>query len=140
MEEKDIEPRVPPDGLEDKEFTGKNRKAFSKLRRELSDEDLSHPGAQKLLLDRLDDLEQNVSLLTEYQSRFYNSDKECAVLNEKIRASLSIEVSFAFLLTIGSLMIGVSPSFWDGSIKGPSLLILGGISMIGGILTRVIKR
>lgn len=65
----------------------KGRQALSNVRRELSEEELSSPAVQRMLLDELDRLETEAGELKEFKDRFYSADKDAAVLGERLRAS-----------------------------------------------------
>jgi len=58
----------------------KGRRAFSKLRRELTDEELSSPAVQRLLIDDIERLEKENGKLSDYQDSYYTADKKAAVL------------------------------------------------------------
>ena len=56
---------------------------MSNVRRELSEEELSSPAVQRMLLDELDRLETEAGELKEFKEfkdRFYSADKDAAVL------------------------------------------------------------
>ena len=119
----------------------KGRRAFSKLRRELTDEELSSPAVQRLLIDDIERLEKENGRLGEYQDSFYSADKKAAVLNEKLRPSVAQEVIFGVCLTVGAALIGFSPSLWaDDKPYGEISLAFGVILILGGIASKVVKR
>ena len=72
----------------------KGRRAFSKLRRELTDEELSSPAVQRMLIDDIERLEKENGRLSDYQDSYYAADKNSAVLNEKLKTSVAQEVIF----------------------------------------------
>ena len=61
-----------------------------------------------MLLDWLDRLEEENLELKEIETRFHESDKEVAVLRERQSKSISRDI----MLPAGSLLLGLSPSFW----------------------------
>lgn len=120
---------------------GKGRRAFSNLRRELSDEELSSPAVQRLLLDDIDRLEKDNGSLSDYQTSYYEADKKVAVLNEKLKTNIAQEVTFGVCLTIGAALIGFAPSLWlPDKPHGWVSVALGVILIIGGIASKVVKR
>ena len=86
----------------------KGRQALSNVRRELSEEEISSPAVQRMLLDELDRLETEAGELREFKDRFYSADKDAAVLRERLRASVARDSGLA----IGAAMLGLVPSLW----------------------------
>jgi len=56
------------------------RTAFSDIRRQISDEELREPGAQKLILQILEDTEIRLTDAKSFIDRFHKADKEVGVL------------------------------------------------------------
>ena len=52
----------------------KGRQALSNVPRELSEEEISSPAVQRMLLDELDRLETEAGELGEFKDRFYSAD------------------------------------------------------------------
>jgi len=117
----------------------KKRRATSKLRRELTEDELTSSGALRLLLDELDQSEQRVSELSEFQKCFYNADKEKAVLEERMRHSIASEIIFGTNLTLGALLIGLSPSYEVTNLS-EYLIGIGILLIVGGIASRVVRK
>lgn len=117
--------------------------AFSKLNRELQDEDLNNRGTQRLILNELDKYEVCKMQLEKYQERFHTADKENAVLKSQLNSSTAFEITNSFMLTIGSILIGLTPSInQDGETYYLTWIILGiGIvTLVGGIIAKFINR
>lgn len=119
--------------------TGK-RQAFREIRRELTDAELASPGVQKLLLDNLDRAESDCEVLQAYVERFHEADKRAAVLQEKLRTETAFEILFTVGVGIGCAIIGLAPSFWDQSAKGPIALAVGIVLVTGSAAARVYKK
>jgi hypothetical protein len=113
-------------------------KPYSKLRRELSDDELSNPAVQKLLISEIDKLEMRVAALEICERDFYEVDKAKAVLEEKMKAHNSQEILYGFCLSIGSAILSLS-SMVKLSETGWIFLIVGGLLIIGGILSKFVK-
>lgn len=79
--------------------------AFSKLERKLQEEDLSNRGAQRFILNELDKKQSE-----QYRDKFHVVDKENAVLSERISSDTFFEVMNSALLTIGFILVGLTPS------------------------------
>lgn len=116
------------------------RQSFRNIRRQLTEEELSASGVQKLLLDELEGAETRCDTLQAYVDRFHESDKRVAMLEERTRTSQASEIMFAVMLAVGSAIIGATPSFWDTSPKGPIALVLGALLVAGAIIARVVKK
>lgn len=119
----------------------KGRKAFSKLRRELSDEELMSPAVQRLLIDDIERLEKENGKLSLFQDSFHEADKKSEVLNEKLKTHIAVEITFGVCLSIGAALIGLAPSLWDPAKPyGWASIALGVVLIIGGIASKVVKR
>jgi len=86
---------------------------YSRIRREISEEDIATPAVQRILLGEVDKLQSQVSSLELIESRYHITDKQAAVLEEKLRSVNSHEVLYSLCLTIGSAIIGLSSAVWD---------------------------
>jgi hypothetical protein len=89
----------------------KRSRAFMKAaRKDLSEEDLSTPAARRFLLDELERLDIEVSELQEFRSRYYEASTKISVLEERQIRSSATEIMSNLCLTVGSAMLGASPS------------------------------
>ena len=131
QEMQDIEPEVPTEEpIEGK----KARSALAKLRRDLSEDEITSPGALKLLLDKMDSLEISVSELSDYRDKFYDSDKRVAVLETILKKDSAAEYLYGFSLTVGAVFVGLSPSVWDKQPYGVLSILLGISLIIGAVI------
>ena len=118
----------------------KSRQSLSRLRRELSEEELSSPAVQRLLVEDLERLERQNTKLQDYRVRFHAADKRVAILEEKTKKSLAGEVVFGVMITVGAAAFGFTPSIWSQQPAGWLLLVLGSVLILGGIVSRVVQR
>ena len=140
-EEKDIEPGGKSKQSKDFEHLG-THKAFRNLQRDLSQDDLNSPGTQKMLLAELERLEiSNVKVeskceslnkeLKEYNEKYHKCDKEKAILENNLNHETKNEILYAFCLTVGSALFGISFSireatfWWITTILGISIMVGG---------------
>src|ERR1043166_5032236 len=79
----------------------KGRQSLSRLRRELSDEELASPAVQRLLVEELETLEKEKAELLGYRDRFHAADKEVAILQEQKARSLAGEIISTACLDVG---------------------------------------
>jgi hypothetical protein len=116
------------------------RPAFREIKRQLSEEDLSSPGVQKLLLDDLERAETECEILQGYIERYHEADKRSAVFEERIRSVTAIDIMFGVGVGLGGTIMGLSPTFWADQPKGLIVLIIGGLLVVGASIARVVKR
>ncbi len=106
---------------------------FSKIPRELSEEELSHPGIVRYLLTQLDELKDVKRCLETAKDKFHEKDKQCAVLEEKDKSNTSFEILCSFAIAVGPLLLGLLPSLANDSWNIICTLILvAGILLLGG--------
>lgn len=117
-----------------------SNKAFSKLATELSDDDLSSPGVQKMLLAEIDRLASTEASANKYQDKFHEKDKECAVLKEKEKTFVFSEVLYSVSLTLGAALIGITPSLTSTNISPAVVGVIGGLLVIGAVVAKVVKK
>jgi len=123
LEKPDQEPEIKEKLVKDT----KPSKPFSKVRREVTEEELmTNSTALRLILGQLDQAELRVGELSEYQEKSHKADIKVAVLEEQLKTSRAIEVMFAICLTFGSLLIGLTPSYGlYAFLTGAVLFIVG---------------
>jgi len=119
--------------------TGK-RQAFRDIRRQLQEAELTNPGVQRLLLEELERADTECEILQGYVQRYYEADKRAAVLEERLRSQTAFEVLFGVGVSLGSAIIGLSPSLWDVTSKGPIALAVGIVLVARSTVARIVKR
>lgn len=111
-----------------------SRKSLAKISRELRDEDLASPVAQKMMLDELERLEAECEKGKSHQADFHRADKECAVLREKLKSNKAVEVVILACSTLGGIALGFSTTTnWQVGA-------LGAILVVAGIVSKTIKQ
>lgn len=130
-----VESSVNPDSI-------KQGGAFSKLKRELQEEDLSNRGTQILILNELDKYEACKKQLEQYRDKFHAADKDNAVLSARISSSTFFEITNSALLTIGSILVGLTPLLKDGKPYSLTWIILsiGIVALVGSIATKFLNK
>lgn len=114
---------------------------YTNIQREISEQDLQTPAVQRILLGEVDKLQNKVDSLELVQNQFHNIDKKAAILEEKLKSTNAHEILYTFSLTIGSVIIGLSPTLWSTKNNhGIIALIVGAILIVGGIASKVIKK
>ncbi len=116
------------------------REAFREIRRQLSEEDLSSRGVQKLLLDELERAEAECEILIGYVERFHEADKRAAVLDERVKTATALEIMFGVGIGVGGAIMGLAPLFWQDQPKGYIALAVGLLLSLGATIARLMKR
>ena len=115
-------------------------RALSRLKRELTDEELATPGAIKLLLEEIERSREEIHALQSYRDRFYTSDKELSVATEKLKGNLSAEIISTACLAIGAAALVYVPEVWKEQPTGWIAAIFGGVLTIAGIVAKAVVR
>lgn len=79
--------------------------AFKNIETELTRDDLNSPWMIKILIDQINNLKIQVSNLEVYKDNYYERDKECWILKEKISISNSFEILHTICLTVWSIVL-----------------------------------
>jgi hypothetical protein len=98
------------------------------------------PAVQRLLLDEIDRLEREAFELSGYRDRFYEMDKCKAVLEQRVNQSIASEIIFGVCLCVGAAALGYAPAVWNNQPSGYISIAFGLILIIGGIVSRLVKR
>jgi hypothetical protein len=109
------------------------------LKRELTDEELSSSGTQKMLLEELERLTEENARLASYQDDFHEADKGLAVLKEKQKRNISAEIVSGSCLATGAAALGYAPAVWASQPSGYIALAFGIVLTLGGIIAKAIK-
>jgi hypothetical protein len=118
----------------------KGRQSFRQVRRELTEEELLSPAAQRLILDELDRLEVENSELKGVSRKFHEVDKEASILGEKLKRHTSLDILSSAALAAGSLALGYAPKVWaTDNATGPIFLVIGIVMIAGGIWSKAVR-
>jgi hypothetical protein len=136
----DVEPKDPPRVSETVQTKSpSNRKSFSNARRDLTEAELGTSAVQKLLLDEIDRLEEAVVDAKEVRAQFHDADKRAAVLAEKFKGKVSMEIFQIGCVTCGGILIGLSPSVWSVQHFGQIAACVGFLLVVTGIVAKALK-
>lgn len=117
------------------------RQSLQNVLRQLTNEELSQSGTQKMLLDMLEEAENDREILKSFVTNYHEADKRAAILSEKLSTDRSVEVFFGTGIGLGGAIFGLSPYFWDKGITHGIICLLIGICLIvGSTIGRAIKR
>ena len=118
----------------------RDKKRFSSISRALNPSELGTKGVQKMLLNHIDRLEEQMINLSECNSKLAVAEKEKAVLEQKLKVAVSADVIFGASLTLGSILLGVCPSLWKNPPFGHLVLVVGVAMVLAGIVSRWLLR
>lgn len=113
---------------------------FSRVKLELSDEELYSPGVPKLLLDNLTRAEAEVAALASIREKYHDSDKRNGVLEEKLKTHRAIEATSTASLVVGAASLGFAPKVWNAQPAGWIALAFGVVLIVIGIWAKWIRR
>lgn len=131
---------IEPDPDESLSYTKSSRKVYSKLATNLTDDELNSPGVQKMLLAEISRLESTVSYSDRFKEKFHKADKDRAILEEKEKKFVFTEVLYSGCLTIGSLIIGLTPSIKSDVFPPIILGVIGAILVLTAFIAKVVKK
>jgi hypothetical protein len=118
----------------------KNRQSLARVRRELSEDELSSPAVQRLLVEEIYRLEREQGRLEKYREDFHAADKRVAVLEVQANKKLAGEIVFGACLSVGAALLGVAPSLWDNQPYGWLMVVIGAFLSVLGIISRMVQR
>lgn len=101
------------------------RRAFSEIRRQLSEKELTSAGVQKLIIENLDRAELECERLQGFVERYYTADKRAAVLEEQVRSKRAFDILHSLCLTVGGVLVGLFPALSNSAPLGFVSLGLG---------------
>jgi uncharacterized membrane-anchored protein len=118
----------------------KTRKALSRLKRELTEVEISQPGVQKMILEDQERIEGENRELRIFRDKFYEVSLRVAVLEAERKRSIAWEVLSSGCLALGSVAIGFARSMWSSQPEGWEVLIFGAILLLVGIAARSFRQ
>ena len=119
----------------------KKGRALSRLKRELTDEEMASSGTQKMILDSIEQLQQEVEELKGFRDKYYEADKKIGILQEKAKTKIALEVLSTGSIAVGGGALAFSRTVWaDPNGLGMMLAIFGAVMTGVGIAAKVILR
>jgi len=140
LDPRDLEPEEPggeraPEAV--KPVSG--RRSFSKLPRELSEKELASPAVQKMLVDEIERLESECDEMSAYRPKFHEADKRAAIMDEKFKGKMAIEILHVGCVTVGSAALGYAPSITTGQPTAWMVAIFGLVLVTAGLAAKAVK-
>lgn len=131
----DEEPKnVQPTNQQD---IGIKKGAYTKLKRDLDEEEMTSKGALKLILNDLDRLEREVAELSKFRDDYHDINVKYNVNTEQLKSVNSREVFQSIVLTIGGAILGITPSVWSlNNIISVFLALVSIVLLIGVLIVK----
>ncbi|HEY6448984.1 MAG TPA: hypothetical protein VIY53_21195 [Acidobacteriaceae bacterium] len=120
------------------EEAAKVPRAFDKLTRELSDDELDSPGARKLLLERLAQAEEEIKAIGGFRERYHQVDKLNCALSEKLKRNTAAEVISTGTIAVGAAALVYAPDLWSNQPAGWIAVAFGAVLTLVGVVAKVI--
>ena len=114
--------------------------ALKKLDRQLTDKELESSGVSKLLLDRIDILEDEIKEAKFYIDNYHKLNIECAVLKKEVKKGKKFKFLNESCLTLGGAIFGLAFTNTDNTVK--VIMIFFGVIFIflGAILSYLLDK
>jgi hypothetical protein len=117
----------------------KTRKALARLKRELSDEELATPGVQKMLVEELERVEEENIDLRAFREKFHEAERRVAVMDEKLKGQMSIEIISTGCIAVGAAALVYVPEAWKTQPSGWICLVFGAVLTLVGIGAKAVR-
>jgi hypothetical protein len=118
----------------------KTRRAFSRLKRELTEEEMRESGVQKMILEDNERMEGENRELRAFRDRYYEASVKVAVFETERKRSIAWEVLSSGCLAIGAAVIGFAPAMWSSQPASWYVLMFGAIVLIIGVVSRFFRQ
>lgn len=138
--EPDIEPQETGEGVPNAFSKGTSgRKSFASLRRELNEEELLSPAVQRMLIDEIERLDIERDELYSFRTKFHESDKRAAILDERFKGKISIEIIHIACITVGAAALGYAPSIWQTQPTAWMTAVFGVVLIVAALAAKAVK-
>jgi hypothetical protein len=114
----------------------KARRAFSRLKRELTEEEICQPGVQKLVLEDHERLEGENRELRAFRDKYFGVSERLAVFEAGRKHKMAWEVVSSGCIALGAIVVGFTSSLWSSQPAGWLALIFGSLVLLLGISAR----
>jgi hypothetical protein len=85
---------------------------YSKLKREITSNDLKNPAIGRILINQNDDLRTQVENLEKFRAQYFDADKRNGILDERldsVHRTMTVKAGF---LSVASILAGLLPTVW----------------------------
>lgn len=109
------------------------------MKRELSEDELSTTGVKKMLIEELDRVDQENSDLKQYRDKFYDVQKDKAVLESRLTVQRKMELISTGCIAVGAAALVYVPEAWQHQPDGWICLVFGMIATTVGTVAKAVK-
>jgi hypothetical protein len=120
--------------------SAKTRKALSRLKRELSEEELGTTGVQKMLIAEVERLDEENNALIHYRDRYYEAATKLAVSFVKLNEKRAAEIISTACIAIGGVVLGYVPALSEANNHSRMGIIVGAVLIVAGIAAKVVRQ
>lgn len=117
-------------------------KLYSKIPKELTEEDLTNPGVVRLILAENENLLSENIDLKGVRNKYYKEQRELGKAEERANKNLAFDCFCDFIMALGGIFGGLCTTDFSQGLKLGSglMLILAAICIVGGqLMKRVTK-
>jgi hypothetical protein len=104
------------------------RPSFRDIRLQMSPEELQQSGVQRLLIENLERADIECDRLQGFVGKYHEADKKAAVLEEKLKSNIAIEVLTGGGYALGGVIVSYATTLHEG-MKAAGLVV--GVVCIG---------
>lgn len=115
------------------------RRSLGNLARELTEDELASPGAQKLMIEELERLDSQVRELSQFREDYYCANTTVEVYRERLKRHNAFDTISSGTLAIGAVIVGYTPSLWGSEVNFWMAIALGTILMGIGLWAKRVK-
>ncbi|ASU40505.1 hypothetical protein hmeg3_20850 [Herbaspirillum sp. meg3] len=92
-----------------------------------------------MLIDEIERLDAERSDLASFRGKFHEADKSAAILEEKFKGKISIEIIHIACITVGAAALGYAPSIWQMQPTAWMTGIFGVVLIVAGLAAKAVK-
>lgn len=119
----------------------KTRRALSRLKRELSEEELGTTGVQKMLVAEVERLDEENGALVEFRDKYYDLKADLAVAKQKENQGQAAEVISSACIALGGAALGYVPAVWGNQrLSAVLAIVIGLVLIVAAIVAKVVRR
>lgn len=118
----------------------KTRQALSRLKRELSEEELGHTGVQKLLIAEVERLDEENRALVSFRDLYHEKALELAGTEAQLKEKRAADIISMGCMALGGVVFGYAPVLSGPPDHSKIAMIVGGVLLVIGIAAKVVLR
>ncbi len=123
------------------EVTTENKKElnfYPRTVQSLSEKDLKSPAVLKMVLSENKELKREREKLKEIEKKFYESERNLAIVNEKLKKKTSSEIFTDVVYTVGGLIIAISTLDFNSrfTIHNGLFILIGLLLIVGAAIAQ----